>query len=93
MTKLNIWSFIFSIISVLLFFLYSICGPIDYSLWVIHPLQLLLYFTWTIFMFGLLGFAGVENGKGMARSVITIILTLGLSIILAIIIFVGRLFS
>lgn len=70
-----------------------ICRPIDYLLWAIHPLQLLLYFTLTIFILGLLGFAGVENWKGMARSVVTIILTLGLSIILAIIIFVGRLFS
>ncbi|WP_035668603.1 hypothetical protein [Halalkalibacter akibai] len=89
--KINIWAFICSIICIVLFFLVSLSGPIDYSILGTHPLNLVLYITLIIFFFGVLGFSGIEGWRGMARSVATIILTLGLSVFLTFVIFFGNL--
>ena len=91
--QLNFWSFIFSAIWVLLFLIVSSTGPIDYSILGIHPLVLLLYVTLLTVVSGLIGIAGIEDWKDMARSFSTIILSLGLSACLAIIIFIGKLLS
>ncbi|MDQ0298440.1 cellulose synthase/poly-beta-1,6-N-acetylglucosamine synthase-like glycosyltransferase [Salibacterium salarium] len=93
MKKINIWSFILSIICILLFFIVSFSGPIDYSLMGIHPLNLVLYITLITFVLGVLSFSGIQDWKGMARSVTTIILTLGLSVFLTFVIFFGNLLS
>lgn len=91
--KFNIWSFILSIICILLFFIVSFSGPIDYSIMGTHPLNLVLYITLLTFVLGILGFLGIQNWKGLARSVTTIILTMGLSAFLTFVIFVGKLLS
>jgi hypothetical protein len=91
--QLNIWSFIFSTIWLLLFFIVSSTGPIDYTILGTQPFVLLLYVTLLTFVTGLLGMAGMEDWKGMARSFSTIILTLGLSTFLTIINFFGHLLS
>lgn len=91
--KFNIWSFILSIICILLFFIVSFSGPIDYSIMGTHPLNLVLYITLLTFVLGILGFSGIQNWKGLARSVTTIILTMGLSAFLTFVIFVGKLLS
>jgi hypothetical protein len=91
--QLNIWSFIFSTIWILLFFIVSSTGPVDYTILGTHPFVLLLYVTLLTFVIGLTGMAGMGDWKGMARSFSTIILTLGLSVFLAIIIFFGNLLS
>lgn len=70
--KINIWSFVFSIICILLFFIYSISGPVDYLIMSTHPLKLLLFFTLINFYFGLIGFSGVKDWKGMVRSISTV---------------------
>ncbi|SFL44672.1 hypothetical protein SAMN04487943_101594 [Gracilibacillus orientalis] len=91
--KINIWSFILSIICILLFFIISFSGLIDYSLMDTHPLNLVLYITLITFVLGVLGFSGIQDWKGMARSVTTLILTLGLSAFLTFVIFFGDLLS
>ncbi|WNF38779.1 hypothetical protein RJD24_10300 [Bacillaceae bacterium IKA-2] len=91
--KINIWSFILSIICILLFFIVSFSGPIDYSIMGYHPLNLVLYITLITFVLGVLGFSGIQDWKGMARSVTTIILTLGLSVFLTFVVFFGNLLS
>jgi hypothetical protein len=91
--KINIWSFIFSIICFLLFFIFSFSGPIGYSIMGSHPLNLVLYITLVTLFLGVLGFSDVRDWKGMARSVATIIITLGLSAFLTFVIFFGRLLS
>jgi hypothetical protein len=91
--KINIWSFISSIVCILLFFLVSFSGSIDYSIMGTHPLNLVLYITLITLVLGLLGFSGFQDWKGMARSVATIIITLGLSAFLTFVIFLGRLLS
>lgn len=91
--KINSWAFIFSIICILLFILDRSWGPIVSSILGVHSLNLLLYFTIIIFFLGLIGFAGVEDGKVMARSIATVVLTLGLSVFLTVVIFFGMLFS
>ncbi|MFJ7737735.1 hypothetical protein ACIQ2D_15585 [Lysinibacillus sp. NPDC097287] len=91
--KINIWAFIFSVICIFMFMLDNSWGPIASSIWGMNSLNLLLYFTVIIFFVGLIGFAGVEDWKGMARSITTVILTLGLSTFLTIVIFFGMLLS
>ncbi|NYF26470.1 hypothetical protein [Sporosarcina sp. JAI121] len=91
--KINLWSFILSIICILLFFIFSFSGPIDYSIMGTHPLNLVLYITLITFVLGLLGFSGVQDWKGMTRSITTVIITLGLSAFLAVVIFFGSLLS
>ncbi|KHF40510.1 hypothetical protein [Halalkalibacter okhensis] len=91
--KINIWSFILSIICILLFFIVSFSGPIDYSIMGNHPLNLVLYITLITFVLGVLGFSGIQDWKGMARSLTTIILTLGLSVFLTFVVFFGNLLS
>nr|WP_106779110.1 hypothetical protein [Lysinibacillus timonensis] len=93
MQKINIWAFIFSIICIFLFILDNSWGPIASSVLGVHSLSLILYFTLIIFFLGLIGFAGVEDWKGMARSITTVIITLGLSTFLTIVIFFGILLS
>ncbi|ETT80629.1 MULTISPECIES: hypothetical protein [Viridibacillus] len=65
--KINIWAFTFSIIFIFLFMLDNSWGPIASSILGINSLNLLLYFTLIIFFVRLIGFAGVEDWKGMAR--------------------------
>jgi hypothetical protein len=91
--KINLWSFIFTIIWVLLFFIVSSTGPIDYSILGFHPFMLLLSVTLLTLVVGVMGLADMEDWRGMARSFSTIVLTLGLSTFLAIIIFFGDLLS
>lgn len=91
--KVNVWSFILSIICILLFLIVSFAGLIDYSIMGTHPLNLVLYITLITFVLGVLGFSGIQDWKGMARSVTTILLTLGLSAFLSFVIFLGNLLS
>ena len=91
--KYNLWSFILSIICILLFFIVSLSGPIDYSIMGTHPLKLILYITLTAFILGILGFSGIQDWKGLTRSITTVIITLGLSVFLAIVVFFGSLLS
>ncbi|MER1986657.1 MAG: hypothetical protein ABS948_12270 [Solibacillus sp.] len=93
MKKVNIWAFILSIICILLLFLDSFWRPIAFSTFGIHPLNLLLYMTLITFLLGIIGLTGIKGWIGMTRSVMTIILTLGLSAFLAIVIFFGSILS
>lgn len=93
MQKINIWAFIFSIICIFLFILDNSWGPIASAVLGIHSLNVLLYIALIIFFLGLIGFAGVEDWKGLARNIATVILTLVLSTFLSIVIFFGMLFS
>lgn len=85
--KINIGSFILSIICILLFLLVSFSGLIDYSVMGTHPLALVLYITLLTLILGVLGFSGIHDWKGMARSVTTLIITSGLSAFLTFVIF------
>ena len=91
--KINLWSFILSIVCILLFFIVSLSGPIDYSIMGTHPLNLVLYITLITFVLGILGFSGIQDWKGMTRSITTVIITLGLSAFMAIVLFFGSLLS
>ncbi|MDX5476202.1 MAG: hypothetical protein LPK00_11770 [Bacillaceae bacterium] len=93
MQKFNIWSFVLSIICVVLFFIVSFSGVFNNYVMGIHPLNLVLYITLITLMLGVLGFGGIQDWKGMARSVTTMILTLGLSLFLSFVLFFGNLIS
>lgn len=91
--RFNTLSFLSSLVCILLFVIISFSGPIDYSIMGTHPLNLVLYITLITLVLGVLGFSGIQDWKGMARSVTTIILTLGLSAFLTFVIFFGNLLS
>ncbi|MCA1319575.1 hypothetical protein LC085_06580 [Bacillus tianshenii] len=85
--NINIWSFICSIICVFLFYTASTSGSI--TVIGIHPFYLTLSFTLITFVFGVIGFGGIQDWKGMTRSIATMMLTLGLSAYVTFILFVG----
>lgn len=91
--KINLWSFILSIICILLFFIVSFSGPIDYAVIGVHPLNLVFYSTLSTFVLGIVGFSGIQDWLGMMRSITTVIITLGLSAFLAFVLFFGSLLS
>ena len=93
MQKFNIWSFILSIICVVLFFIVSFSGIFTNSIKGTHPLNLVLYITLITLVLGVLGLGGIQDRKGLARSVFTIFLTLGLSVFLTFVLFFVNLIS
>lgn len=91
MQKFNIWSFVLSIICVVLFWIVSFSGIFNNSVMGTHPLNLVLYITLITLVLGVLGFGGIQDWKGMARSVTTVTLTLGLTALLAFVLFIESL--
>ncbi|MBP2242166.1 O-antigen ligase [Cytobacillus eiseniae] len=91
--KINIGSFISSIVCILLFVIVSFSDLINNSVLGVHPLNLVFSFTLITFLLGVVGLSGVQNWKGMARSITTIIVTVGLSVFLSFILFFGTIFS
>ncbi|WP_085994193.1 hypothetical protein [Oceanobacillus senegalensis] len=90
--KVNFWSFIFSIFCIPLF-LIVISGWVRYSIMGNPPLTIVLIITLFTFLFGVYGFSGVKDWKGMLRSVSTVVLTLSLSALIGFIIFIGNVWS
>jgi hypothetical protein len=93
MQKVNVWSFIFSIICILLFTEAAFSGSIDYSIIGLDPFDFLLYLALAAFVLAVLGFGGIQNWKGLARSIASLVITVGLSGVLAYIVFIGKLLS
>lgn len=91
--KINFWSFILSIICVVLFLTVSFSGWFTNSILVIHPLTIVLFLTLFTFLFGMFGFSGVRSWKGMARSVSTVVVTLSLSAFVGFALLFGSLFN
>ncbi|MBM7602435.1 hypothetical protein JOC75_000405 [Metabacillus crassostreae] len=93
MRKINFWSFIMSIVSKVLFLIITLSSAINYSFLGTGFINLILYMTLINFVLAVVGFGGIQDWKGLARSVATIILTVGLTAFLFFIIFIGNLFS
>ncbi|MGD7054257.1 hypothetical protein [Sutcliffiella horikoshii] len=89
--KINLWSFIFSIICVVLFLTFSFSGRFTNSILGIHPLNIILFVSLFTFLFGVYGFSGVRDGKSMARSISTVVVTLGLSAYMGFVLMFGSL--
>lgn len=92
MKKVNFWSFISSLVCLVLFLLYFLL-PAGFLFFYVHPLTVLLYITLIVFFLGVWGLSGVHDWKGMIRSLATLIITLGLSMFLLFILFFGSLLS
>lgn len=91
--KINVWSFVFSLICLFFFYGVSFSGPMDSSILGAHPLNMVLYVTMITLLIGLFGFSAIQDWKGMARSIITMVITMGLSAYLIFVIFLGSLLS
>ena len=90
--KANYWSFIFTIICIILC-LMALAGWFGNSIMGIHPLTIILIITLLTFLIGVYGFSGVKDWKGIYRSIFTVVLTLILSSLLGFVIFFGSLLS
>lgn len=94
--KFNLWSFIFSFVCIALFFIsVSSYEMVQFAtnLLKIHPLNIVLTVSLVTFIFGLIGFSQVTNLVLLIRSLLTIIITLGVLILSFFIIFMGNLFE
>jgi hypothetical protein len=80
-------------ICILIFLIVSFSGMNNNFIIDIHPLNVVLYTTLITLVFGVIGLSGIQDYKGMFRSVTTIIITLALSAFTIIIIFFGSLLS
>ncbi|CAM3114093.1 hypothetical protein FITA111629_04415 [Filibacter tadaridae] len=92
--NLNLGSFILSLICIPVFFIAlfprDFLGVFTNNIGA-YPLKIVLSITVITFFLGLLGLKDVREWKAMARSIFTITLTIGLSAVLIVIIFMGRL--
>lgn len=91
--KINFWSFILSLICIILFFLASLSSIVNNSILGIHPLKVVLFITLITLVFGGIGFTGIHDWKSMLRSIATLIITIGLAVFLSFVIFFGSLLS
>lgn len=94
--KFNLWSFIFSFVCIALFFIsVSSYEMVQFAtnLLNMHPLNIVFTVSLVTFVFGLIGFSEATNWILLVRSVLTIIITLGVSILSFFIIFMGNLFE
>lgn len=91
--KLNVYAFIASLLCVGLFLLTSFTSTGDFvkSLVKVHPLDLVLVLSIVSFLLGLFGFSGARDWKSFVRSLVTVLITLGLSVVLIFIIGIGHL--
>lgn len=87
---LNIWSFIASIICILLFYFLASSNKGHFSIIGMNSFLLLLFFTIIIFFLGIAGFSGIRNWMSGLRSIATVVFTLGLSVLLCILLFFGN---
>jgi hypothetical protein len=93
---INIWSFILSLTCIPVFFIaISSSDFISVFTQIIgtHPLNIVLGITLIAFVLGLIGLKDVREWKAMARSIFTIIFTMGFSVVLIFIIFFGSLLT
>lgn len=91
--KANFWSFILSLICIFMFLIVSFSNWFTNSIIGFHPLTIVLIITLITFLFGVFGFSGVGDWKGMARSVSTVVVTFSLSVFLGYVFLIGNLFS
>lgn len=89
--KINVWSFILSLFCILFLYLTQFSLHIANSIFGIHPLKIVLVTSILSLLLGSIGFAGVKDWKSLLRSILTIIITTGLSAFLVYVIFFGSL--
>ncbi|WP_335872825.1 hypothetical protein [Bacillus sp. 2205SS5-2] len=93
--KLNTYSFILSLLCLAMFFFLSFPSMFHYSEKTLnfHPLYLILGLIFFSFFLGLLGFAGVKDGKSLVRSITTMIISIVLASFLVWVIGIGHFIS
>ena len=94
--NINLWSFILSLICIPVFFIAIssanfISGFTKFT--GTHPLNIVLGLTLIAFVLGVIGLKDVREWKAMARSIFTIIFTIGFSGVLIFILFFGSVLS
>ncbi|RLQ94354.1 hypothetical protein [Falsibacillus albus] len=91
--KLNVYAFALSLISILFLFLISFTGifTIIDGILPFHPLTIVLVMAVISFFIGMMGFTGARSWKSYLRSMFTVLISLGLSILLVIILGIGNL--
>jgi len=94
--KINFYSFIFSLLCILLFFIVT-ASPIvlNFTLntFQIHPLYIVLSFCIITLILGFIGLSAATNWKLLLRGFLSIIITILESVIIIAILFLGSLLS
>ncbi|WP_456271024.1 hypothetical protein [Bacillus sp. AK031] len=93
MKAVNVWSFFAAILCILLFVITTFTKLITVTLFGIHPLTILLFLTIAILFIGIAGFAGVHDGKSLARSITTVIIASALAFVQFSLLFFGLILS
>ena len=92
--NVNLGSFILSLFCIPIFFM-AIFSTNVFRFFTkfigIHPLNIVLSITVIAFFLGFIGLKDVSEWKSMARSIFTITFTMGLSVVLVSILFIGKL--
>jgi hypothetical protein len=95
-TTLNLWSFVLSLFCFALF-LSSVSSSIivefvSHTLH-IHPLHIVLGLTLVTLIICVIGFSGINSWKSALRSAVSILLTIGMSVMIPFILALGNLFT
>ncbi|MDG5788584.1 hypothetical protein QA612_13945 [Evansella sp. AB-P1] len=91
--KLNVISFILTILCIMLFILYLSIDLLGTNLLGVHPLYIILTLTVLTFILAVFGSMGANSWQSILRTTLSIVLTLSLSGVLSYIIFFGKLLS
>ena len=89
--NINVWSFIVSLFCIPLLLIATFY--VNVTILGIHPLNIVLTITIITFVLGVIGLKDVNNWKALARSIVTICLTISFSVLLLYIIIMGNLLS
>ncbi|QDP40264.1 hypothetical protein [Radiobacillus deserti] len=95
-TKINIGSFIASLVCIGLFFIATASSEIVHFFRTtigFHPLNIVLTASLLTVLFGVLGFSGMNSWKALLRSIVTLCLSLGLSLLTIFILVIGSLLT
>lgn len=94
--KINFWAFVFSFVCIAMFFIATSSSEIvDFStnLLHVHPLNIVLGMSIFTCLLGFIGFYEATNWKKLLRSILTIVITFGLSAFIIYILILGNLFK
>ena len=89
--KINVWSFVFSLLCLGFCLLISFTGLTSSVFSTINSFEFLLVLSLVTFLAAVIGLYGIKNWKGLVRSIAAIIITVGLSVFSSVILFYGSL--
>jgi hypothetical protein len=93
--KMNLWSFVASLLCLVMFFIAGLghITPMLIKATGVNPWYIVLFGSAITLIFGFVGFGGRQHFNSRIRSVLTTVITLGLSVFSIAVIVMGNLFQ